>query len=760
MKRSCTSKRFAKGVLVGFISFMLGATALSSEALAQAKQAIASGAVSSATSIANGAISYDSATKTITIQGNCTNADIYAYMHGSGAATEATTLHFAATSVIQTLRLNPQEQWGAFQETKLERITADDNAWVLFRGENSTKAPTLAAFFYGCSALVSVDGLASWDISNVNTLQGMFGECSSLTSINGISLWNLKGLKGASWSLEMMFSDCSSLTSLDALSAWDVSGVSGSRCMDAMFSGCSGLTSLDGISAWDVSHVSGEHCMGGMFYGCTSLTSLDGLSSWNVSHVTGYWCMASMFRGCSSLTSLKGLSGWDVSNVQGDCCMMDMFEGCSSLKTLDGLATWNVGNMSVNGCMVELFANCTNLASIDALAHWQLNATDYEIGYMFYNCTSISSLTLSGGFRLSYNMSLPVNSYWWPVDDPTATSGISTVQLVEESQKDTPLSLRWQRCTTADTNPMTAVSNVIVNWSANADLTYTGLLQTLTPVVSADGNMLAEGTDYYITYTNQSTGEISEAMKNAGTYSAQIIVRGAYDYTGTPAATNVTIQPLALGRTTNPPEVYTVPAICDYTGNFIEPKTVVRLELNSSHTYTYLVSNTATNATTGDYNVTYNNNVNPGTATATISPASANLTGNSLSTTFEIAPVRSVSFDSNGGSAVATESIRVGRAAAKPQDPTKSGFVFAYWCSDEDLLEEYNFATPLSENVMLYAKWIAAPAPEPTPGTDADDGLIPMTGDILPSANNFAVLGLLILAMLGLSTTWYALKKR
>ena len=65
-----------------------------------------------------------------------------------------------------------------------------------------------------------------------------------------------------------------------------------------------------------------------------------------------------------------------------------------------------------------------------------------------------------------------------------------------------------------------------------------------------------------------------------------------------------------------------------------------------------------------------------------------------------------VSFNSNGGSAVASQTVEDGSTATKPTDPTKSGYVFAGWYSDSALTTVYNFNSTISANLTLYAKWV------------------------------------------------------
>ena len=65
-----------------------------------------------------------------------------------------------------------------------------------------------------------------------------------------------------------------------------------------------------------------------------------------------------------------------------------------------------------------------------------------------------------------------------------------------------------------------------------------------------------------------------------------------------------------------------------------------------------------------------------------------------------------VTFNSNGGSAVATQTIEKGKTATKPADPTKKGYTFIAWYTDDGkFVNRFEFTKAVTENVDLYAKW-------------------------------------------------------
>ena len=61
-----------------------------------------------------------------------------------------------------------------------------------------------------------------------------------------------------------------------------------------------------------------------------------------------------------------------------------------------------------------------------------------------------------------------------------------------------------------------------------------------------------------------------------------------------------------------------------------------------------------------------------------------------------------VTFDSNGGSAVDAQTVEYGQKATKPADPTKEGWRFLGWYDGE---EEFDFDTAITENITLTAHW-------------------------------------------------------
>ncbi|MBE7015604.1 MAG: hypothetical protein E7417_02135, partial [Ruminococcaceae bacterium] len=64
-----------------------------------------------------------------------------------------------------------------------------------------------------------------------------------------------------------------------------------------------------------------------------------------------------------------------------------------------------------------------------------------------------------------------------------------------------------------------------------------------------------------------------------------------------------------------------------------------------------------------------------------------------------------VKFETNGGSSISNKSVRRGVAVEEPSEPTKEGYEFKGWYTDKDLTKKYNFSTPVTKAMTLYAKW-------------------------------------------------------
>lgn len=65
-----------------------------------------------------------------------------------------------------------------------------------------------------------------------------------------------------------------------------------------------------------------------------------------------------------------------------------------------------------------------------------------------------------------------------------------------------------------------------------------------------------------------------------------------------------------------------------------------------------------------------------------------------------------VKFDTQGGSSVNGQTPASGSTVTKPTDPTREGYTFAGWYTDEACTEAYDFSVAVTADMTLYAKWV------------------------------------------------------
>lgn len=101
-------------------------------------------------------------------------------------------------------------------------------------------------------------------------------------------------------------------------------------------------------------------------------------------------------------------------------------------------------------------------------------------------------------------------------------------------------------------------------------------------------------------------------------------------------------------------------------------------------------------------------------------PVSADLTLSAHWRAYPSAKVFTVSFDTAGGSKVASQKVKDGAKASRPADPTRSGYSFDGWYKGG---AKYDFSTPVTADVTLTARWKAVSEPAVRNGWVVEDGV-------------------------------------
>lgn len=92
--------------------------------------------------------------------------------------------------------------------------------------------------------------------------------------------------------------------------------------------------------------------------------------------------------------------------------------------------------------------------------------------------------------------------------------------------------------------------------------------------------------------------------------------------------------------------------------------------------------------------------------------------------TLTATPTHTVTFDVNGGSNVPSQTVESNTKVTEPDRPVKDGWYFGGWCTDKDCTQKYDFDTPVTGDLTLYASWYVAVSydsfdtPDGTPSKD------------------------------------------
>lgn len=263
---------------------------------------------------------------------------------------------------------------------------------------NSSRATTLYYFFFHCDALKDVD--ISWmNTPNVTTMYGMFDWCASIEELD-FSHMKIEKVESMSFCFANM-------TNLKYIKLGDFNPVSVKWVMN-LFRGCTSLETIDVNfwyfnTAWDFK---------GMFAQCKSLKSFD---------MSGFYAkkanyVDSMFRGCDALESFSFGSTFEPTNLVSS---KYMFADCPNLPELDltgmpGSRLANTDNMfrnctglekitipdgffsSRDTMMRSFFYNCSSLKEVNADFSKQNTSGVKNFAYMFYGCSMLPELDLTG----------------------------------------------------------------------------------------------------------------------------------------------------------------------------------------------------------------------------------------------------------------------------------------------------------------------------------------------------------------------------
>lgn len=334
------------------------------------------------------------------------------------------------------------------------------------------------------------------EISGITKTRAMFKGCRNLTRIT---------FKNCDFSkvtdMAFMFSDCESLTQLN-VSNFNTANV---VYMNGMFERCESLTQLN-VRNFNTSNVED---MGKMFCTMSKLKSLD-LNSFNTSNVQN---MYFMFYGNESLTSLN-IKNFDTSKVVD---MNSMFGELKKMTSLD-VSEFNTSKVK---SMEGMFSRCYALKAVD-VSHFNTSEV-VKMGYMFNSCSSLESLNLSKFNTSSVNDARYMLYY---MDNLKTLKTIPNLKCSIELPF-TMSDSSGKKYTTMPTNSKcitlkVVASKPVVRKSIKTakvtvkTATYNGSPQKPGVTVKLGNTTLKSGTDYTVTYSNNTKTGTKAVAKITG----------------------------------------------------------------------------------------------------------------------------------------------------------------------------------------------------------------------------------------------------
>ena len=262
-------------------------------------------------------------------------------------------------------------------------------------------SPSFGWDWSGTSSGIEQIDVSGWNLKNTTSLYALFSGLNKLQEVNGLETWDTSNITNMSY----MFNSCNSLSSID-LSNFNTENVTS---ISSLFNNCSAITSLD-LSNFNTARVID---MGTLFYNCSSLEKLY-LDNWNFLSVTNSggmitnvplvelsaknWVIPNNFIFAEKiyLTSDKldfiDVTNWDLHEVNNTNLMFMNI----SAKRLKGLDTWDTSNITN---MSYMFVSMKRIEKLDLSSFDTSSVTD--MGSMFYGCSSLKTIYASDKFVTS-----------------------------------------------------------------------------------------------------------------------------------------------------------------------------------------------------------------------------------------------------------------------------------------------------------------------------------------------------------------------
>lgn len=389
-----------------------------------------------------------------------------------------------------------------------------------------------------------------------------------------------------------------------------------------------------------------------MFYQLSNLTNIDGLDLLETADSISF---KSTFEGCTSLKTLD-LSNFNTSSAQS---MERMFYGCTSLKALDlsSFSTTNVLSMN------RMFAECKQLVDLNVTSF--NTSSNRNFGYMFSGNYALKHLDVSH-FNTKSATTLEGMFYFCIALVTIDVSNFDTSNV-------TTMSGMFGHCRSVsnldlsnfDTSNVTSMEGMFYyNWNLQ-DVNLSSF--NVEKVTDFSGFMNQAKSIKELDLSNFLTTSVRKsfgAFQDMDSLNKLYIPNWKNDTDSRNFLGNSPISELRVGASFR-----------------LEPAMFLRA-LDTNEVW---VDSSKEELSTGEL-IEYHNS-------------------RGIEDVYHVEKQYTLTFDTKGGSNVLNQKKIAGKLFDKPESPVKDGVIFNYWSLDIEGNQPYNFSTPISDNVKVYANY-------------------------------------------------------
>lgn len=249
-------------------------------------------------------------------------------------------------------------------------------------GLDTSKVTTMESMFASAgrsAASWSINGLSSWNVSNVHSMYRMFNyachDCTNPFELD-LSSWNTQYVSTTAYMFESM---CVSVPSFSLnLSGWNVANITRTENMFHN-TGANATTFNVNLTGWSAPKTTNTSYMfNNAGYSATSW-SIGDLSNFNASSVTN---MSYMFQNAgynATSWTIGDISNWNTANVTD---MSSMFSSAGR-----NAASWSIGNLSSWNT-----SNVTNMS--DMFGYVGQNATTFKLNLSNWDVSKVTNMSV------------------------------------------------------------------------------------------------------------------------------------------------------------------------------------------------------------------------------------------------------------------------------------------------------------------------------------------------------------------------------